>query len=274
MSHENIDSETRVRRSCCGVTCCDPKCLIAIVVAVAGLGLYFSWPSLPDSTEKTGAAVGTAPQQQPRQSAEQVIVAQVASVEAGESTSLHFEQVVVSDQRLVDLPIESLTALDVVNVDQGVVTDEGLAVLAQLPNLEQLRLRLSPITDAGIVALAGCDKLWLVNLPQSQLSAAGIEALQKLPELKQLRLGSPQLDDDCCASIAELETLRGLHLIGVPVTDAGLQQIATLPHLQSLYLDDSKVTQAGWEWLFEHHPQLHVHVDQQHHDRDPHRHTH
>jgi hypothetical protein len=47
-----------------------------------------------------------------------------------------------------------------------------------------------------------------------------------------------------------------------------------MPNLQSLYLDDSLVTETGWEWLFEEVPNLHVHVNQQHHDRDPQAHQH
>ncbi|MCM2371663.1 leucine-rich repeat domain-containing protein [Aporhodopirellula aestuarii] len=171
-------------------------------------------------------------------------------------------------------PAKTFAKLDTVLIDQGVVTDQGLAVIAQLPDLEHLRLRLSPITDEGIRSLAGCDKLWLLNLPHCRVSSAGIRSLKKLPKLKQLRLGSPNLNNECCRAIAELTTLRGLHLIGVPVTDEGIKVLTTLPRLESLYLDDSAITESGWSWLFRNHPQLHVHVNQKHHDRDPHAHVH
>lgn len=172
------------------------------------------------------------------------------------------------------LPPEPLPRVDTVLVDQGVVTDDGLAKIAELPDLAHLRLRLSPITDDGVGVLASCEKLWLLNLPHSRLTTRGVSKLQDFPRLKQLRLGSPELKNECCRAIAKIRSLRGLHLIGVPVTDEGLKLLTTLPHLESLYLDDSAVTDSGWLWLFRNHSHLHVHVNQRHHDRDPHAHQH
>lgn len=164
--------------------------------------------------------------------------------------------------------------IDAVLIDQGKITDEGLAKIAELPDLEHIRLRLSPITDEGIKSLSDCDELWLVNLPHSELTNEGLRRLGSVPQLKQLRLGSDRLTNDCCRVIAELTNLRGLHLIGIPVTDDGVKVLSELPHLESLYLDDSAVTELGWEWVFRNHPQLHVHVNQSHHDRDPQAHPH
>lgn len=197
----------------------------------------------------------------------------------GETTQLHTTQFAVDQSMLRLLPIGQLqesesASLDVVLIDQGVVDDEGMAILGQIPDLQHLRLRLSPITDAGLKPLLHQSSLWYLNLPHSELTAEGVRSLQQLPRLRQLRLGSPQLGNDVSAAIAEIRSLRGLHLIGVPITDEGLRLIAGLPHLESLYLDDSAVTDVGWEWLFRNHPELHVHVDQQHHDRDPHAHPH
>lgn len=164
--------------------------------------------------------------------------------------------------------------IDAVLIDDGKITDRGLAKIAQLPDLEHVRLRLSPITDEGIKSLADCDELWLVNLPHSELTNEGLRLLGSVPNLKQLRLGSDRLTNDCCRVIAGLTNLRGLHLIGIPVTDDGVKVLSELPHLESLYLDDSAVTDSGWDWVFRNHPQLHVHVNQSHHDRDPQSHTH
>ncbi|TWT95070.1 leucine-rich repeat domain-containing protein [Neorhodopirellula pilleata] len=164
--------------------------------------------------------------------------------------------------------------VDTVLIDQGIVTGEGLARIAELPDLEHVRLRLSPITDENLKPLLQCRELWLINLPHSELTNEGIRSLAEIPKLKQLRLGSKNLTNDCCRAIAELTKLRGLHLIGVPVTDDGVKVLAELPHLESLYLDDSAVTDAGWEWVFRNHPELHIHINQKHHDRDPQSHQH
>ena len=123
-----------------------------------------------------------------------------------------------------------------------------------------------------------------LNLPHADCTSEGIAALAKLKRLRQLRIGSSRLGNEVSREIARIKSLRGIHLIGVGLTDDGLKVLTGiperpekelgLPNLESLYLDDSAVTSAGWEWLFKTHPQLHVHVDQQHHDRDPKAHAH
>jgi hypothetical protein len=42
-----------------------------------------------------------------------------------------------------------------------------------------------------------------------------------------------------------------------------------LPGLQTLYLDGAGVSDEAWSRYFQRHPDVHVHVDQAHHDRDP-----
>ena len=169
--------------------------------------------------------------------------------------------------------------IEVLILDEGVVTSRGIESIAQLPSLAHLRLRQSPIGDVGFSVISNCQSIKILNLPQCDASATGIAALAKLPELRNLRLGGVNLSDGGSAdSVAEaistLQTLRHLHLIGVPIDDQGLRRIASLPKLGSLYLDDSAVTEAGWDWLFESHPRLHVHVNQEHHDREPNPHRH
>ena len=50
-----------------------------------------------------------------------------------------------------------------------------------------------------------------------------------------------------------------------------LDAVAALPKLQSFYLDDSDVSEAALERLLLSRPGLHLHLDQRHLDRDPHR---
>ncbi len=186
--------------------------------------------------------------------------------------TFHVSDFEVNDQMLA--AIEDLDWIDTVILDRGTVTDDGLEAIAKLPNLKHLRLRLSPITDEGLKTISSCQSLWYLNLPHADCSSAGVAQLQKLTKLRQLRLGSQRLTNDVTQQIASLQGLRGIHLIGVPVTDDGLETLATMPYLESLYLDDSAVTEAGWERLFRRHPDLHVHVNQRHHDRDPKGHNH
>ncbi len=183
----------------------------------------------------------------------------------------------VSEYEVDDAMIESigdLETLETLILDRGVVTDTSMATIASLPKLQHLRLRLSPINDEGFKQLSKCESLWYVNLPHAACTAQGVAELAAIPKLRQLRLGSSRLGNEVTREIASIESLRGVHLIGVAVTDEGLKTLAAMPHLESLYMDDSAVTEAGWDWLFREHPHLHVHINQDHHDRDPKAHQH
>ena len=197
---------------------------------------------------------------------------QVEQIASQRRDTLRVTRYAVDDAMLEQL--RGLDHLQTVILDRGVITDRGAEVLAELPKLRYLRLRHSPITDRGLRRLAQNDSLWYLNLPQSQCTAEGVAALAEIPKLRQLRIGSDRLGNEVSRAVASIDTLRGIHLIGVPVTDEGVKTIARLPHLESLYLDDSAVTDAGWQWVLENAPQLHVHIDQQHHDRDPQAHPH
>jgi len=65
-----------------------------------------------------------------------------------------------------------------------------------------------------------------------------------------------------------------LHLIDVPIGDDGLTVLQRLPGLWNLYLDGAGVSDEAWERYFQACPRVHVHIDQAHHDRDPHGHLH
>ncbi len=183
----------------------------------------------------------------------------------------------ITDFAVDDEMVQSMAGLDslvTVIFDQGVVSDRAIETIATLPNLQHLRLRLSPIGDEGMKRIATIETLWYLNLPQAECTAKGVAELAALPRLRQLRLGSTKLGNEVTHAIEQIDSLRGIHLIGIGVTDEGLRRLGEMKHLESLYLDDSAVTEAGWEWLFEQHPHLHVHVNQMHHDRDPKAHDH
>jgi hypothetical protein len=185
---------------------------------------------------------------------------------------LHVTEFEVSDAMMAR--VKHLDSVETLIIDKGVLSDRAINPISAMPRLRHLRLRLSPITDEGLKTLAQCESLWYINLPHARCTAEGVAALRQIPRLRQLRLGSPGLGNEVTAAIASIESLRGIHLIGVAVTDEGLKTLAAMPHLESLYLDDAKVTEAGWEWLFRNYPQIHVHVNQEHHDHDPKRHAH
>ena len=209
---------------------------------------------------------GTVDERLPSSPEEDGLASQIAAGRAGGRASIELFRTKVTDEE-IELLSPDDRWLETLLLDAGELTDRAMATIAELPSLTHLRLRNSPITDAGFRELAGCESIRILNVPQCQATAEGIAALGSLPSLTHLRLGGDGLEADTAASVASIETLKQIHLIGIPIDDEGLRQIAGLPRLESLYVDDSKVTPEGWEWLFETHPEVHVHVNQRHLDR-------
>lgn len=199
---------------------------------------------------------------------------QIAAVERGDSTRIEIAQTPLGDADAAALgKVVALKELLVDHSDSR-FSLEGIASLAGLPNLEHLRIRGRGIDNARLAELSGCRSLRILNVPQGSFDDDGLAALAKLPELVQLRFGSPAVTDRGMQTLASFPALLRLHLIDVPITDAGLAELAKIERLQSLYIDGSQITDSGWEELFRQRPKLHVHVNQQHHDRDPHKHAH
>ena len=197
---------------------------------------------------------------------------QIAAVRAG---GVH---TVVAVAPLTDAEWESLrglTGLRELVLEQGQADDGRAEILATLTGLERLVLRDSPLADTGIQRLAECPALRDLNVPQAACTAAGVRALASLPHLRSLRLGGPQLAGvEVCEAIASLPQLRSLHLIDVPIGDDGLAVLQRLQGLWNLYLDGAGGSTEAWERYFQDCPRVHVHIDQAHHDRDPHGHLH
>jgi hypothetical protein len=198
------------------------------------------------------------------------IKAQVTAVRNGATSRIEVRQ------PLTDAEWESLrglAGLEELILHAGVADDTRASVLATLPDIRRLVLRASPLGDAGFARLAACTTLRDLNVPQAGCTAAGIRALAGLVNLRSLRLGGPRLEGAVVGeAVAHLSKLRSLHLIDVPLGDEGLAAISRLPGLWNLYLDGAGVSDEAWAVYFRACPDVHVHVDQAHHDRDPRRH--
>jgi hypothetical protein len=196
----------------------------------------------------------------------------LARVVAAGGETIRLEAGDVSDSQIVTLA--NVERLRVVRVRGGMLSGSAGRALASMPHLEQLHLRDVELSDESLAALAQSRSLWLLNLVGRGFTHIGIERLVDLRMLRQLRLGMEGGDNRVAEAIAKITSLRSVHLIGCGTTDQGLMALAGLPRLQSLYLDDCQISDQAWTWLFENQPQLHVHIDQGHHDRDPGRHRH
>jgi hypothetical protein len=158
-------------------------------------------------------------------------------------------------------------------IDSSELSEKGLIPLSSMKNLIQLRIR-SGLSDAAIPVILDMKSLRYLNLPRADFTDGGIRTLSAHPNIELLRLGGKRLSNKSLEYIATMSSLSFLHLIGVPIDDQGLPALYGMQHLQSLYLDDTVVTDVGLVKLLERLPRLHLHINQNHIDRDPNKHEH
>lgn len=206
--------------------------------------------------------------------AEQSLKQQISAVRAGSTDIILIESTPLADadlSALVDVPGLRILQLD---HEENSLTDTGMIAIAQLTQIEHLRIRGGSIGDEGLKTLSKMPNLKILNLPQGQFTDRGLAELRQLPRLDSLRIGSPSVTDAGIATFKDFPALRSIHLIDIPITDRGLTDLLAIPRLNSLYLDGAKITDAAVDQMFAKHPHLHVHFNQAHHDSDPNKHDH
>lgn len=199
---------------------------------------------------------------------------QLTAIRNGSTDIVLVESTPLSDQDLA--VIRDVPGLRVLQLDHAdnKLTDVGMTEIAKLTQLEHLRIRGGSIGDGGLKALAKMPNLKALNLPQGRFTDTGLAHLKELPKLEMLRIGSPKVTDKGIAELKDFPSLSRVHLIDIPITDQGLADLQSIPKLESLYLDGAHISDAAVDELFRKRPNLHVHFNQAHHDRDPNKHEH
>ncbi|MGH9673223.1 MAG: leucine-rich repeat domain-containing protein, partial [Bryobacteraceae bacterium] len=146
------------------------------------------------------------------------------------------------------------------------ISDPGLARLAPLENLIELRLKLTKVTgttltpfrklrrldlthtqtnNAGLLAVSSLHELETLYLSETKITDEGLKHLRALSQLAVLELDSTAIGDDGLAQLAGMRSLRRLSVLGADVTDSGLSHLAGLKELEELNVYRTKVTNAG-----------------------------
>ncbi len=89
------------------------------------------------------------------------------------------------------------------------------------PNISELDLSRTSITDAALEHIGSFARITKLNLANTQVGDAGI------------------------AKLVDLKNLDWLNLYGTQVSDAGLPEIAKIRSLKTMYFYQSKVTSEG-----------------------------
>jgi Leucine-rich repeat (LRR) protein len=125
------------------------------------------------------------------------------------------------------------------------LTPAGLRHLANLPKLNYLSLKESPVGDAGLLPLRhnhSFEELWLDSC---SLTSASMPWIASNRGLTHLDLDGAKLTDESLAPLAGLEHLEVLALTGVPITSKAIPPLCQLPKLTHLYLMKTQVDDEG-----------------------------
>jgi hypothetical protein len=125
------------------------------------------------------------------------------------------------------------------------ITDEAIAHIKTLVNLEDIELMSTQITDIGLANLEPLSKLRQLSLGCNRITDVGIKHLEGLKLLQELDYDhgnapiSEPISDAGMASIGHLTNLKNLLLRHSVVTDAGLVHLENLVQLERIVLHSS-----------------------------------
>jgi len=129
-------------------------------------------------------------------------------------------------------------------LDSSAVTDGALEYICRLPKLAILKLGNTAIGDAGAKNLAACRKLKQLDLQTTDVSDSAVPHLAELP-LADLSLGNTDISDDGIKALSAMGSLERLNLAKTRVTNAAFPQLGKLPRLRRLDVGYTYVTEEG-----------------------------
>lgn len=146
--------------------------------------------------------------------------------------------------------LDRIVALD---LSGSFISDDGLTYLIGMPNLWELNVTNTRITDAGMKHLTeigrGKDGHPLdLTLDRTAVSDEGIRFLAPMGNLASLSLKGTRITDSSLRSLQVTKSLGGLGLDKTRITDDGLAPLAGL-ELSWLSLRDTRVSDKGLRYL-------------------------
>ena len=159
-------------------------------------------------------------------------------------TGIDLQGCEASDELVAD--IARLRDVQHLSLTQTKITDQALHHLARLTKLKALSLGFNGITNASLEQLAPLDELIFLDLDVTEVTDDGLPALNELAKLYHLKLYGNPITDRGAEVLSGIPTLGELDLGNTEITDEGIKHLAKLPILNRLRLDQM-ITGQGQE---------------------------
>ena len=137
----------------------------------------------------------------------------------------------------------SRTVSSTVRVSGKRVTDDDLAMLADIPFLTWVEISAPNVTVACLEHLRKLPRLTSVRLFSSHIDGTWLTPLHRLPRLDHLLITKASIADDDWGNLAGITRLQHLN-VSVPVSNQCLRAISQLPNLVFLVLEDVGIDDA------------------------------
>ncbi len=154
----------------------------------------------------------------------------------------------VSDQGIEAL--SKIPQLEALLLNSLSLTDRCLPAISRLEGLRKLAIRsdlpMRQITDQGVAHLAGMEQLESLELTPCPLQNTSLATMGSLRSLRRLDISGSRITDAGLHHLRELDSLHSLDIAQTEVTDAGLPSLAAIPSLEFLEVSlDQGITPAG-----------------------------
>jgi len=136
------------------------------------------------------------------------------------------------------------------NISLEEITDAGMAHLGRLTRMRRLSIGESPrVTNQGLAYLLDMTNLEELTIVNTSVDDGGLRHLKNAKQLKSMDLEESRVTGTGFEHLSGLQKLKTLCVAKSPVTDMGLRQIAAFKGLYTLLLIDTQVSDAGLEYL-------------------------
>ena len=130
--------------------------------------------------------------------------------------------------------------------DRSAIGDAGIEALVSVPNLMDLTLERSEITDAAYANLAKMKKLKYVRAPLTKTTDVGVKQLADATQIELLDFRDcTGVSDEGVAALNKLTKVRSFKVWGRQITDKSLSVFGQMTNMASLGLQDTAVTGTG-----------------------------